>query len=126
MKLFKESLLLGDLKLITKSRGIEGYKNWSEKTLLSSLSKPKIDNEGLENIREELNKLRQIFKTKNEGDHKNLYEIDSNKNLSIQKIKETENSISRLTKYHDYNDAEYIREVRNLFNQSIDKIITNQ
>ena len=52
--------------------------------------------------------------------------LDSNKNLSIQKIKETENSLSRYTKYHDYNDAEYIREVRNLFNQSIDKIITNQ
>ena len=32
-------------------------------------------------------------------------------------------SLSRLKKYHDYDDAEYtgIRDVRNLFNQSTDK-----
>ena len=45
LKLFAESLLLDDLKLIAKSRGIKSYKNMSEKRLLSSLSKPKIDNE---------------------------------------------------------------------------------
>ena len=36
-----ESLSLDELKLITKSRGIKGYKNMSGKSLLSALSKPK-------------------------------------------------------------------------------------
>ena len=66
---------------------------------------------------------------------KNLYEIEKN-NLSESRTKEIEKnlfeleeSLSKLKKYHDYDDAEYegIRDVRNLFNQSIDvKIITNQ
>ena len=47
LKLFAENLLLDDLKLIAKSRGIKGYKNMSKKRLLSSLSKPNIDDERL-------------------------------------------------------------------------------
>ena len=124
LKLFAESLSLDDLKPITKSRGIKGYKSMSKKRLLSSLIKPKIDNERLKNIREDLNKLRHKFsKSKIKEIRKNLYEIESNKNLSTQKIKEIEKSLSRLKKYHDYDDAEYIgiRDVRNLFNQSTDK-----
>ena len=42
----------------------------SKKRLLSYLIKPKIDNERLENITEDLNKLRQIFQIKNNGDQK--------------------------------------------------------
>ena len=124
LKLFTESLSLDDLKPIAKSRGIKGYKNMSKKWLLNSLIKPKIDNERLKNIREDLNKLRHKFsKSKIKEIRKNLYEIESNKNLSTQKIKEIEKSLSRLKKYHDYDDAEYIgiRDVRNLFNQSTDK-----
>ena len=58
-----------------------------------------------------------------------LYEIE-NKNLSQSKIKEIEKnlfeleeSLSRFRKYYDYDDAEYkgIRDVGNLFNQSVDK-----
>ena len=45
LKLFAVSLSLNDLKLIAKSRSIKGYKSMSKKRLLSSLSKPKIDNE---------------------------------------------------------------------------------
>ena len=61
LKLVAESLPLDDLKLIAKSRGIEGYKNMSEKRLLNALSKPKIDNERLEKIREDLNKSKHKF-----------------------------------------------------------------
>ena len=53
-----ESLSLDELKLIAKSRGIKGYKNMSDKRLLSALSKPKIDNERLKKIWEDLNKSR--------------------------------------------------------------------
>ena len=42
LELVSESLSLDDLKLIAKSRGIKGYKNMSEKRLLSALSKPKL------------------------------------------------------------------------------------
>ena len=58
-----------------------------------------------------------------------LYEIE-NKNLSQSKIKEIEKnlfeleeSLSKLKKYYDYDDAEYkgIRHVGDLFNQSVDK-----
>ena len=102
LKLFAESLSLDDLKLIAKSRGIKCYKNMSKKRLLSSLSKPKIDQEKLKNIIEDLNNLRHKFST--------------------QKIKEIEKSFSGLMKYLDY-DAEYtvLRDVRNLFDQSTDK-----
>ena len=61
LKLFTESLSLDDLKLIAKSRGIKGYKNMFGKRLLSALSKPKIDNERLKKIREDLNESRHKF-----------------------------------------------------------------
>ena len=47
LKLFAESLSLDNLKLTAKSWGIKGFKNMSGKRLLSTLSKPKIDNERL-------------------------------------------------------------------------------
>ena len=61
LKLVIESLALNKLKLIAKSRGIRGYKNMSEKRLLSALGKSKIDNERLKKIREDLNKLTHKF-----------------------------------------------------------------
>ena len=80
-----ESLSLHELKLITKSRGIKGYKIMSSKRLLSALSKPKIDNERLKNIREDLNKSRHKFsKSEIKEIRKNLYEIESKKNLSTK------------------------------------------
>ena len=51
-----DGLSLDDLKLLTKNGGVKGYKNMSGKKLLSALSKPKIDNERLKKIREDLNK----------------------------------------------------------------------
>ena len=59
---------------------------------------------------------------------KNLYEIE-NKNLSESKTKEIEKnlfeleeSLFKLKKYYDYDDAKYkgIRDIKILFNQSID------
>ena len=67
---------------------------------------------------EKLEKIRKIF-----------YEIES-KNFSESKAKEIEKnlceleeSLSRLKMYYDYDDVEYkeIRDVGNLFNQSIDE-----
>ena len=61
---------------------------------------------------------------------KNLYETENKKNLSESKIKEVEKNLleleenlSRHKKYCDYDDPEYkgIRDIGNLFNQSIGK-----
>ena len=86
MELVTERLSLGDLKLIIKSRGIKGYENMSEKRLLSALSKPKIDNERLKKIREDLNKSRHKFsKSEIKEIRKDLYQIESKKIISTQK-----------------------------------------
>ena len=61
LKLILKSLSLDYLKLIAKSRGIKDYKNMSAKRLLRALIKPKIDNERLKNIREDLNKSKHKF-----------------------------------------------------------------
>ena len=96
----------------------------SGKRLLSALSKPKIDNERLKKIREDLNKSRHKFsKSEIQEIRKNLYEIKSKNDISTQKIKEIEKSLPTLKKYHDHDDDTYIviRDVRSLLNQSSDK-----
>ena len=61
---------------------------------------------------------------------KSLYDIKNPKNFSKSKIKEIEESflefekiLSKIKKYHDYDDNEYrgIRDVRSLFNQAFNK-----
>ena len=106
----------------------------SKERLLSALNKPKLIennfvNERLKKIREDLNKSRHNFsKSQIKVIRKNLYEIERNKILSTQKIKEIEKSLSRLEKYHDYDDAEYsgIRHEGNLFNEIAFNQSTNE
>ena len=120
---------LDKLKLVAKSRGIKGDKTMSEERLLRALNKPKLiknnfDNKRLKKIRENLNKSRHKYsKSEIKEIRKSLYETESKRNLSTQKIKEIEKSLSRLKKYYDYGDAEYIgiRDIGNLFSQSADK-----
>ena len=74
----------------------------SEERLLSEpkLIKNNFDNERLRKIREDLNKSRHKFsKPKIKDIRKNLYEIENKKNLSTQKIKEIEKSLSKPKKY---------------------------
>ena len=61
---------------------------------------------------------------------KNLYKIESEKNLFETKIKEIERNLAELEenlsktkKYYDYDDIEYngIRDVKDLFDLSIDE-----
>ena len=92
----------------------------------TSFSKTKI-----ENIRTEFNESRYNFsKLKIKEIRKNLYEIENGKNPSESKIKEIERNLTELEenlsktkKYYDYDDIEYrgIRNVRNLFDLSIDE-----
>ena len=120
------------MKLAKKSRVIKGYKSMSKERLLSAFSESELvkdeknfDNERLENIRNDFNELRDQTELR-----RNLYDIKNLKNLSTQKIKEIEENLfkleeclSNLKTYHLQDDFGHrkIRELRNLFNQSIDE-----
>ena len=81
----------------------------SEKRSLNALRQPKINNERLKKVREDLNKSRHTFsKSEIKKTRKNFYETVSKKNISTQKIKEIEKSLSVIKKYHDHDDAIYI------------------
>ena len=118
-------------------RRIRGYNNMPKEMLLSVLSESKsanckknLGNAKIKMIREDFNELRNRFlKPKIKKIRKNLYEIE-NKNLSESKIKEIEKnlceleeSLFKLQKSYNYDDAEYkgIRDMKNLFDQSVDK-----
>ena len=68
------NLSLNELKLVTQSRGIKGYKSLSEERLLCALSESKsveskniIDDERLKKTRNDVNELRD-FKVSNKRD----------------------------------------------------------
>ena len=114
-------------------RGIKNY-NMSKERLLSALNESKsavsgnnFDNARIKKVsREDFNKLRDRFlKPKIKEIRRNLNETEYKKNLSKSTLKqieqnliELEESLSKLSKYYDYNDIEYkgIRDVANLFN----------
>ena len=69
-------LSINDLKRIERGGGIKGYKNMSGKKLLSAFSKPKINNERLKKISEDLNRVRDKYsKSEIKEIRKNLYKI---------------------------------------------------
>ena len=88
----------------------------------TSLSKQRI-----KNINEDFNEPRGRFlKLKIKEIRRNFYEIENKKNLSKSKIKEIEQnlieleeSLFKLNKYYDYDDAKYkgIRDIENLFGE---------
>ena len=131
--MYELKVSLDELKLLAENRGIQGFKIIKER-LLSALSKPKLiknnfDNERLKKIREDLNKSKHKFsRSQIKEIRKKLYDIENKRNLSTQKIKEIEKSLSKFKNYYDYDDAEYIgiRDVENLFNQSTDKDCYNK
>ena len=126
------NLSLNELKLIAKSISIRDYSNKSKDELTKVLSEPESKINFLklriQKIREIFNKLKDRFsKPKLKEIKINIYE--NKKNIYTQKIKEIEinlpeleESFSKLKKYYDYGQIEYegIRDVRNLFNLSID------
>ena len=140
-----------ELKVIARIRGIKSYKSMSEDELLGVLisskpvkksEKPKINfsKPRIEMIRKEFNESRHKFsKSKINEIRRNLYAVENEKNLFASKIKviernltELEENLSKTKKYYNYDDIEYkgIRDVKNLFDRSIDEdyrkpIITN-
>ena len=79
------NLWLNKLKLFAKSRDIKGYKNMSAERLLSTLDESEstkcFDNQGLNKIRKDFNKIRHRFsKPEIKRIRKNLHEIENKKN----------------------------------------------
>ena len=132
------NLLHYELRLVTESRGIKGGKNMSKDALTKILSKPEtsLSKERIKDIRENFNKLRDRFlKPKIKEIRKNLYEIGNKENIPGSKIKkikqnliELEESLSKLNKHYDYDDAEYkgVRDIENLLVNLMMKTIMNQ
>ena len=78
------NLTLDELKQIAKMRPIRGYKNMSKERLLSALNKSEstksFDNERLNNIRKDFNKLSyRRSKPEIKKIRKNLHEIENKK-----------------------------------------------
>ena len=116
-------------------RRIKGYKNITskERSLIAfdeSESAKSLDSAKIEKIRKDFNKLKdRILKPKIKEIRKNRYEI-KDKNLSELEMEETEKnflelekSLSNFKKYHPQDNFEHknLRDVGNLFNQSIDE-----
>ena len=144
-----KDLGLEDLKAIAQVRGIKDYESMSRDELLSTIFPSKkqkkqkkqkkvkknknkfFSKTRIEEVREEFNESRYKFsKLKIKEIRENLYNIEKGKNLSESKIKEIEKNLTELEenllkskKYYEYDDSEYrgIRNVRDLFDLSIDK-----
>ena len=89
------------------------------------MKEKKIDGARIEKMEKCFNELRDRFsKPKMKIIRKGLYRIENKKIEEIEKnLLKLEKSLSRLKKYHDYDDIKYrgIRDVRNLFNLLIDE-----
>ena len=111
------------IELLAKKRNIKNYKSKSsESSKKQSKNKKRIDD-----IREELkNPKYNISKSESKDIKRNLYNIEKQRKISLKKTKyldELDERITRLDKYHDYDDFEYkgIKDIENLFKISIHK-----
>ena len=144
------NLSLKEFKALAKCRGSRDYKSMSEDKLLSALKESESLNENEKNFDdrkpkiifskpriEKIRKLRYRFsKSKINEIRKNFYEIENKKNLLAPKIKEIESNLEleenlfKPKKYYDCTKYKGIRDVKDLFDLSVDEdfykpIITN-
>ena len=123
------NLSLEKLKVIAKLGKAKDYQYKCKDELIKIISKPepKIN---IEKIRKRCNESRdRFFKSKIKEVRRNLYEIENINNLFTLEIKEIEKNLLKLEKnlfkpkkYYD-DDIKYrgIRDVKNLFDLSIDE-----
>ena len=127
------NLSLNKLKVIAIIRGNKDYKSMSEEGLIYSInesesvkkSEKNFDDARIEKIKKDFNKLRdRLSKPKINRLEKDLYRTENKKIKDIEKnLLKLEKNLSKLKKYYDYDDIECkeIRDVKNLFDLSIDK-----
>ena len=110
------NLSLKELKTIAKIRGIKGYKSMSEERLLSVLnesesvkeSEKNFNDARVEKSKKDFNKLKdRLSKPKVKEIRKDIYRVKNKKIFSTQKLEKIEKNLSKLKKYHNYDDIEY-------------------
>ena len=111
-----------------KKRNIKNYKSKSSDRLYNIFKKQSKNKKRIDDIREELKKPKySILKSESKDVKRNLYNIEKQRKISFKKtnkyLDELDKRITRLDKYHDYDDFEYkgIKDIENLFEISIDK-----
>ena len=116
------------IELLAKKINIENYKSKSIDRLYNIFKKQSKNKKRIDDIREELkNPKYNISKSESKDIKRNLYNIEEQRKISLKKtseyLDELDERITRLDKYHDYDDFEYkgIKYIENLFKISIDK-----
>ena len=116
------------IELLTKKRNIKNYKSKSSDRLYNIFKKHSKNKKRIDDITEELkNPKYNISKSESKDIKRNLYNIEKKRKISLKNtskyLDELDERITRLDKYHDYDDFEYkgIKDIENLFKISIDK-----
>ena len=116
------------IELLAKKRNIKNYKSKSSDRLYNIFKKQSKNKKRIDDIREELkNPKYNILKRELKNIKRNLYNIEKQRKISFKKtskyLHELDERITRLDKYHYYDDFEYkgIKDTKNLFKISIDK-----
>ena len=116
------------VELLAKKRNIKNYKSKSSDRLYNIFKKQSKNKKKIDDIREELkNPKYNISKSESKDIKRNLYNIEKQRKISLKKsrkyLDELDERITRLDKYHDYDDFEYkgIKDIENLIKISIDK-----
>ena len=115
-------------ELLAKKKNIKNYKSKSSDRLYNIFKKQSKNKKRIDDIREELENTKyNISKSESKDIRRNLYNIEKQRKISLKKtskyLDELDERITRLDKYHDYDDFEYngIKDIENLFKISIDK-----
>ena len=113
------------IELLAKKRNIKNYKSKSSDRLYNIFKKQSKNKKRIDHIREELkNPKYNMSKSESKDIKRN---IEKQRKISLKKtskyLDELDERITRLDKYHDYDDFEYkgIKDIENLFKISIDK-----
>ena len=117
------------IELLAKKRNIKNYKSKSSARLYNIFKKQSKNKKRIDDIREELkNPKYNISKSESKDIKRNLYNIEKQRKISLKEtskyLDELNERIRRLDKYHDYDDDdEYkgIKDKENLFKILIDK-----
>ena len=118
------------IELLAKKRNIKNYKSKSSDRLYNIFKKQSKNKKRIDDIREELkNPKYNILKSESKDIKRNLYNTEKQRKISLKKTSKyldiLNERISRLDKYHDYDDDDDehkgIKDIDNLFKISIDK-----
>ena len=132
-----ENIKIGDLylskkasrdifELLAKMRNINDYKSKSNDRLHEIFKKQSKNKERIDNIKNDLKDLSyKLSKSELKEIKTNLYNIEKRKKISSKKtnkyLDELDKKIFKLEKYQDDHEYKGIKDIKDLFNPSIDK-----